>query len=118
MLMKVFSAVLNSSKWRMQDENLSFWYEKWLMDGPLFQNQENREFPNLMLANCKQDYGWNVDLFDKLVGLEQSKKILEELGSVKQGKDILIWLPNAQENLSTRSTWECIQARAPKIPLE
>lgn len=69
-----------------------------------------------MLADCKQEYGWNVDPFDRLVGLEQSEIFLEELGSIKQGKNILIWLPNAQGNFSTRSAWECIRARALTTP--
>lgn len=69
-----------------------------------------------MLADCKQEYGWNVDPFDRLVGLEQPEIFLEELGSIKQGKNILIWLPNAQGNFSTRSAWECIRARALTTP--
>lgn len=51
-----------------------------------------------------------------MVRVEKSDQILEELGRIKSGKDVLIWLPNAQGNFSTRSAWDCIRIRALKIP--
>ena len=39
--------------------------------------------------------------------------LLEKLGNVKVGDDVLIWLPNGDGKFSTRSAWECIRSHRP-----
>ncbi|XP_042946137.1 uncharacterized protein LOC122279516 [Carya illinoinensis] len=116
MLLDNMAAVKKFSKWRVKECNISFWQDRWLNDGPLSEQHEVWDFSNLSIAECKLGNGWNVELFDRLVGMEKLEQILEELGRVKQGKDTLIWLPNAHGNFSPHSAWECIRSRGPKVP--
>lgn len=71
------------SKWRVKEGNISFWQDKWLHDGPLSEQHEVRDLSNLSIAGCKLENGWNVELFDRLVGMEKIEQISEELGRVK-----------------------------------
>ncbi|XP_042980144.1 uncharacterized protein LOC122310314 [Carya illinoinensis] len=115
-LLQNLPEVQKYSKWQVRDGQLSFWHDKWLSDGPLSNAHAVRELPGLSLTDCKTENGWKVEVFDQLVGAETIEKIIAELGRVKQGNDVLIWLPKAHGNFSTKSAWECIRLRSPILP--
>ncbi|KAF5464541.1 hypothetical protein F2P56_014612 [Juglans regia] len=74
------------------------------------------ELLELLLKECKTESGWNVEMFSRLVGMEKAEELVEQLSSLKSGKDKLIWLKNPNGDFSTSSAWQCIQARAQEIP--
>ncbi|XP_042962535.1 uncharacterized protein LOC122296805 [Carya illinoinensis] len=116
MLLHNLPEVQKYSKWNVRDGKLSFWHDKWFSAGPLSNAHEVRELSGLSLTDCQTENGWKVEVFDQLVRAETTEKIIAELGRVKQGKDILIWLPKAHGNFSTKSAWECIRLRSPNLP--
>ncbi|KAF5447260.1 hypothetical protein F2P56_032827, partial [Juglans regia] len=98
----------NHSVWRVKQGDLSFWWDHWVGEGPLCDEFQVMELPSLKLVDCKLVDGWNIELFQRLVGIEKTDVLLEKLGNVKVGDDVLIWLPNGDGKFSTRSAWECI----------
>lgn len=55
LLMSNLAVVLRNSKWRVREGKLSFWRDKWLSDGPIIEQQEVSELPDLLLADCKTE---------------------------------------------------------------
>lgn len=47
--------------------------------------------------------GWNVELFNHLMGHDKTEEMIEQLGRIKVGNDLLIWLPNLDGKFSTSS---------------
>ncbi|XP_042962665.1 uncharacterized protein LOC122296936 [Carya illinoinensis] len=49
-----------------------------------------------------------------LVGESKMEEVLNCLGEQKYGNDLLIWKPNLNGEFSSKSTWDCVNVRAPK----
>ncbi|KAF5454407.1 hypothetical protein F2P56_024075 [Juglans regia] len=54
--------------------------------------------------------------FARLVGMEKAEEIVDKLGYIKPGKDLLIWLENPNGQFSTHSAWQCIRTKTPEFP--
>ncbi|XP_040987687.1 uncharacterized protein LOC121235407 [Juglans microcarpa x Juglans regia] len=80
MVVKCIPAVLENSKWRVQDGNISIWWDHWLNEGPHANSFTAVDMPKLVLADLKIEndvrQGWKVNasrrksfggLFAKLV---------------------------------------------------
>lgn len=85
-------------------------------EAPLCDHQQITDLPSLTLVECKSREDWNIDLFQRLVGLEKTDMLIEKLGKLKNGDDILIWVPRADGKFSTKRAWECLRTHSPKIP--
>ncbi|XP_042954602.1 uncharacterized protein LOC122291016 [Carya illinoinensis] len=105
-----------NSKWKVREGKILFWLDKWANDGPLCTNTQISDMPNLKLKDCKSGLGWNMELFTRLVGYQKAEDLILQLGRVNNGTDVLIWLPNADGLLSTKSDWNCIRTRGPDFP--
>lgn len=71
----------------------------------LYTTSSISDLPNLKLEDCKVGQSWNVELFTRLVGQQKADELIEQLGSVKPGEDVLLWLPNSDGCFSTQSAW-------------
>ncbi|KAF5450402.1 hypothetical protein F2P56_030760 [Juglans regia] len=103
MILKNIPLVQANSKWKVREGKLFFWHDNWDDDGPLCANTTISDKPNLKLEDCKTGLGWNMEFFSQLVGHHKAEELILKLGRVKSGKDMLIWLPNADGHFSTKS---------------
>ncbi|XP_042983328.1 uncharacterized protein LOC122312726 [Carya illinoinensis] len=116
MILNSISLVQANSKWKVREGNVLFWHDHWADDAPLCDNILISDMPNLKLEDCKAGLGCNMDLFTRLVGHHKAEDLILQLGRIKKGKDLLIWLPSADGLFSTKSAWNCIRIRAPVFP--
>lgn len=72
-------------------------------------------FPKITIQECRIDNQWDVDLLVHMVGADKVYSLLQDLGHHNQGEDILIWIENADEKFTTKSTWSCLRIRAPEV---
>ncbi|KAG2724529.1 hypothetical protein I3760_01G021900 [Carya illinoinensis] len=117
MVVKCMLVVLDNSKWKVHDENISFWWDHWLNEGSLANFFPMVDVPRLMLAKLRISNGWEIEVLERLVGLQKMKEIFSFLGAHKFGQDLLVLIPNKDGCFSTKSAWQCIQVTAPATSL-
>lgn len=115
MIIKCILLILNHSKWRVHDENISFWRDKWLDSRPLVDSLSVVEFLKLKLVKVKFDDGSDVELLERLVGEAKANKICNALSSQKNDNDLLVWMENKEGSFSSKSAWHCIGIISPKV---
>lgn len=108
------SEVFKNSKWKLKDDNISFWRDNQLKEGPLCEKFSISNFPNLRVKDCRMESGWDVSLLQRLVGERHSAVILHTLCNAKVGEDILVWTGNSDGKFSTHSAWDNLRVRSPK----
>lgn len=60
--------ILKNSRWRIKNGDISFWRDPWLENGPLC---DSSDCPTLRVNDCKLDDGWDIDLIQRLLGIEK-----------------------------------------------
>lgn len=113
--MRYVPQVLSNATWRIKEGNISFWRDEWLENVPLVNEFPIHDRPLLKKCDCRIENGWDVDLLRNLVGESKLEAILDCLGGSKQGADMLVWKPNLNGKFSTKSAWECVRVKAPKM---
>ncbi|XP_042969042.1 uncharacterized protein LOC122301720 [Carya illinoinensis] len=103
--------VLNSSKWRVKEGDIYFWYDKWRDNGPLINELPLVGQPLMKIKECRLSDGWDVNLLENLVGLENVDDILVSLSGPNSGKDVLVWTQSEEGLFSVQSAWQCIRVR-------
>lgn len=73
--------VLEQAKWKVREGKVSFWLDSWAGEGPLADSFVILASPMLKVRECKLDNEWNVLLLERLVGVEKTEDIIEELGN-------------------------------------
>ncbi|KAG2701736.1 hypothetical protein I3760_06G058100 [Carya illinoinensis] len=101
--------VLNSSKWRVKEGDIYFWYDKWQDNGPLINELPLVGQPLMKIKECRLSDGWDVNLLENLVGLENVDDILVSLCGPNSDKDVLVWTQSEEGLFSVQSTWQCIR---------
>ncbi|XP_042952307.1 uncharacterized protein LOC122289402 [Carya illinoinensis] len=107
--------VLNLSKWKIKNGNISFWFDKWLDEGPLCNLVPMGDSPILQVTELKMENGWDVVKLHDIVGEELAGKVLEVLCKSREGVDVLIWTASKDGKFSTKSAWNCVRTTAPKV---
>lgn len=54
-------------------------------------------------------------MLTRLVGLEKTEEIVAKLGCHKEGDDVLIWTASADGKFASKTAWDCICIKAPKV---
>lgn len=86
--MNCVPSVYAHSKWKHNEGDISFWFDKWMGEDaiassfPVF-------VPRLKLKECWLDIGWDLDLLCHLVGHQKANDIVSSLGGRKEGADKL-----------------------------
>lgn len=105
--------ILPKSRWKVREGNISLWYDNFLSVGPLFELDIEVEDPNIRLKELVANDRWEVERLQRLMGRQVAHEVIELIGSLKNLKDILVWLPEKSENFSTKSAWEAVRVRRP-----
>ncbi|KAG2685838.1 hypothetical protein I3760_10G144400 [Carya illinoinensis] len=116
MIMKQIPHVLERARWKVRDGQISFWFDAWTGTGPLVDSLQLTELPGLKLHDCKLGNEWDIQLLERLVGVQKTEELIEELGKPRQGKDLLVWTPVIDGHFTTRSAWECLRVRSSETP--
>ncbi|CAI9756536.1 unnamed protein product [Fraxinus pennsylvanica] len=106
MVMSCMPDVLKQSRWRVNEDGLSFWWDRWSNMDPLRDRMLLVEQPKILIKDLKNDNGWNENLIEELVGRDQAGGVLAKLGKIETGKDKLIWTKSLNGNFSVKSVWE------------
>ncbi|XP_035540586.1 uncharacterized protein LOC118344283 [Juglans regia] len=107
---------MNSSKWIVKEGNISFWYDNWDNEGPLYAQFPVTEQPLIKINECRIENGWDISLLNRLVGHQKANDLYEFFARQKEGEDVLVWLKDNEGNFTTKSAWDCIRVRAPPLP--
>ncbi|XP_042939531.1 uncharacterized protein LOC122274569 [Carya illinoinensis] len=107
--------VLNLSKWKIKNGNISFWFDKWLDEGPLCNLVPMGDSPSLLVTECKMENGWDAAKLHGTLGAELTEKVLEVLSKSRAGSDVLVWTASNDGKFSTKSAWNCVRINAPKV---
>ncbi|KAG2724482.1 hypothetical protein I3760_01G019600 [Carya illinoinensis] len=116
MVVKYILAVLDNSKWRVRNGNISFWWDNWLNEGLLTNSYPVIDEPNMMLADVRVENGWDIEVLERLVGTQKTEEICSFLGAHKDGHDLLVWIHNKDGCFTTKSAWQCVRFSAPMVP--
>lgn len=82
---------VKNSRWRVKNGDISFWRDPWLENGPLCDSYQVSDSPTVRVKDCKLDDGWDIDLSQRLLGIEKLEEVLFTLGRANIGDDILVW---------------------------
>ncbi|KAF5442493.1 hypothetical protein F2P56_035145 [Juglans regia] len=85
-----------------------------LCKGSLCEEVEEIEDLNVKLRDLVVNERWDVDRLELLLGAQK----MEQVGSSRNAKDILLWLPEKNGLFSTKSAWNFIRLRMPKFDWE
>ncbi|KAG7974642.1 hypothetical protein I3843_06G058000 [Carya illinoinensis] len=107
--------VLSRFKWKIWQGNVSFWWDKWLEDGPLRVLHENVVCPSLKVKYFWVDNEWDRDMLIQLIGEEKVFEVLGVLRKYRTVEDVLVWPANASGQFTTKSAWSCIRVWAPLV---
>ncbi|KAG2724091.1 hypothetical protein I3760_01G001500 [Carya illinoinensis] len=116
MVVKCIPPMLENSKWRVRDGNISFWWDNWLNEGPLANSYPVNDMPKMMLADVRVENGWDIEVLERLVGTQRTEEIYSFLGAYKDGQDLLVWIHNKDGSFTTKSAWQCVRVNAPTVP--
>ncbi|XP_042950383.1 uncharacterized protein LOC122282502 [Carya illinoinensis] len=94
MVVKCIPAVLENSKWKVREGNISFWWDNWLNEGPLANSYPVIDESSMRLADVRIENGWDIDVLHRLVGAQKTEEICSFLGAHKDGQDLLVWIHN------------------------
>ncbi|XP_042981969.1 uncharacterized protein LOC122311447 [Carya illinoinensis] len=90
LLHEVQTVLHMSYKWRVKEGDIYFWYDKWWDNGPLINELPLVGQPLMKIKECRLSDGWDVNLLENLVGLENVDDILVSLSGPNSGKDVLV----------------------------
>ncbi|KAF5446820.1 hypothetical protein F2P56_032419 [Juglans regia] len=100
---------------KIKNGNVSFWFDKWLDEGPLCSVIPMGDFPSLQVKDLKIENGWDVDMLSRLLGEELAEKVLEVLSKSREWADLLVWPENKDGKFSTKSAWNYVRVTASKV---
>lgn len=107
--------VLNRSKWKSRQGNISFWWDRWLDDGPIGAMHENVICPSMKVKECWVENEWDVEMLNRLIGEEKANEVLRVARKRMEGEDELVWMENTIGQFTSKSAWSCIQVRDPVV---
>ncbi|XP_042950232.1 uncharacterized protein LOC122282338 [Carya illinoinensis] len=84
-VVKCIPAVLENSKWKVREGNISFWWDNWLNEGPLANSYPVIDESSMRLADVRIENGWDIDVLERLVGAQKTEEICSFLGVHKDG---------------------------------
>lgn len=106
---------VNQSTWRIRDGQVFFWRDNWLKFGALLNQIPITSNPNLKVKDCKFQNSWDIELLKNMVGDNKLEEVLECLGTVKEGDNLLIWKPNGDGNFTSKSACDLIHLKGPRL---
>ncbi|KAG6699366.1 hypothetical protein I3842_08G064100 [Carya illinoinensis] len=54
--------VLSRSKWKLRRGNVSFWWDRWMDDGPIGESHGNVVSPDMKVKECWVENEWDEDM--------------------------------------------------------
>lgn len=97
MVMDCIPLVLNQSKWRVKEGNVSFWRDKWMDTGPICEQHHIVNLQKLKIKEFIVDNISDVDLLVQLVVRELTDSVM----CMKEGTNVLIWMGNSEGEFNT-----------------
>ncbi|XP_042978817.1 uncharacterized protein LOC122309401 [Carya illinoinensis] len=107
--------VLSKSKWKLRRENASFWWDRWMDDGPIGASHGNVVSLDMKVTECWVDNEWDEDMLIRLIGEEKTREVIRVLHKRPEGADVLVWLETKTRQFTAQSAWNCVRVRAPKV---
>lgn len=107
--------ILKNSKWHIKEGNISFWRDSWLDDGRLCDSLPIMNFPNIRAKDLILENGWDIELLQNLLGVEQAEVVFCTLGRSREGGNVLVWKGNSDESFSTKSALDIIRVKSTKL---
>lgn len=104
--------ILENSKWKVNEGDLSFWYDKFLDEGPLYDLEHQIEFLENRIKELLINDIWDIGKLQDMVGPQLVTKIMETTRNLSNKKDVLIWLPNKSGSFSTKSAWDILRVKS------
>lgn len=84
-------------------------------EGPLFEQYNTVSNSNLKLKEFLIEDSWDFDGIGQLVGPDCLEVIRRSWRCNKVGVDVLTWLPNPDGKFTTKSAWDMVRIKMPRI---
>lgn len=88
------------SKVNVREGQASFWFYRWITDGPLCVMLPTISHPNLKISDAWIGNQWDFDLLMQLVGEELTTEVGRKICAGRTCKDILISKPTLDEQFT------------------
>lgn len=75
--------ILQNSKWKVKEGNISLWFDNFLSIGPLFELGIEVEEPNTILNEMVVNDRWVDDRIKNLMGRQAASEVIELIGNLK-----------------------------------
>ncbi|CAI9774665.1 unnamed protein product [Fraxinus pennsylvanica] len=89
-IVDVLPEVAANCQWKINEENISFWFSHWMLNDPLCNQVTNINQPGLRIRDVCLESGWDIERLHELVGEDVAGNIMQKLHACKPGQDILI----------------------------
>ncbi|KAF5468901.1 hypothetical protein F2P56_013012 [Juglans regia] len=109
-IVSVIPEVVGNVAVKVRNGESSFWFDKWLVDGPLCSRYEVINV-GIKIQDVWLNGSWDEDKLVDLIGLEQAGEITRKIIVGREGSNILIWKPAVDGCFSTNSAWNLLRIR-------
>lgn len=83
--------------------------------GPLFDEVGAVHDLRIKICDFVINDRWDVDRLEMLLGVQTASAVVAHVGSLRNSKDVLIWLPDKNWMFSTKSEWDFLRLKMPRF---